>query len=81
METEQNAESVAARLEAEVIRGTIFEQYPPVRPLASAIEIALERIEEWDYFTDPHGWCHERPVLITLVAAAIKYAARNDGEE
>lgn len=36
---------------------------------AQAVEIARERIEEWDYEEDPHGYCHERSVLIALVEA------------
>jgi hypothetical protein len=38
--------------------------------LELAIQIAKERIEEWSYNDDPHGYCHERPVLIALIAAA-----------
>lgn len=53
---------------------------PDVRPEASdyyerttldfAIKVAKERIEEWSYDDDPHGYCHERPVLVALVRAA-----------
>jgi hypothetical protein len=34
------------------------------------IELALaatrEKVEEWDRTADPHGWWHERPLLIAL---------------
>jgi hypothetical protein len=33
----------------------------------AAIQAARERIEEWDYDSDPHGYCHERPMLVRLV--------------
>ncbi len=61
----------AERLAAEIERGPLWPQYPAPAPLGFAIEVALERIEEWDHGTDPHGWCHDRPVLIALVAAAL----------
>lgn len=61
----------AERLRAEADRDPTFERWPALVPLDHAIEVALERIEEWDYNADAHGWCHERPVLISLVAAAI----------
>lgn len=35
--------------------------------LDTALAIARERIEEWSYDDDPHGYCHERPVLMRLV--------------
>lgn len=35
-----------------------------------AIRVAKERIEEWSYEDDPHGYCHTRPVLVRLVQAA-----------
>jgi hypothetical protein len=38
--------------------------------LETALQIAQEQIEEWDYEADPHGYCHERPVLMLLVRAA-----------
>lgn len=34
-----------------------------------AIQIAKERCEEWDYTADPHGYCHERSVLVKLLEA------------
>lgn len=37
--------------------------------LEDAIQIAKEKCEEWDYTTDPHGYCHERPVLVKLISA------------
>lgn len=37
--------------------------------LAFAIEVTRERIEEWDYEDDAHGYCHDRPVLIALLHA------------
>lgn len=58
----------------------IFGQLPPgVAPyyeritLADAIQIAREQIEEWDYESDPSGYCHDRPVLVRLVEAAEKH--------
>lgn len=38
--------------------------------LESAVESARERIEEWSYEDDPHGYCHTRPMLVKLVEAA-----------
>lgn len=31
-----------------------------------ALAVARERVEEWDRDEDPHGWWHERSVLIAL---------------
>lgn len=61
------------RLARETVREPVFERYPSVRLVADAVEIALERIEEWEYTADPHGWCHERPVLIALVAGTLQH--------
>jgi hypothetical protein len=46
------------------------ESYYDRMTLSLAIQIAREKIEEWDYAADPSGYCHERPVLVALVAAA-----------
>jgi len=35
--------------------------------LESAIQATTERVEEWVWADDPHGYCHERPPLITLL--------------
>ncbi len=43
----------------------MIERYKKDTP--TAIEIALEMIEEWNYQENPHGWCHDRTVLIALV--------------
>lgn len=37
-----------------------------------ALTVARERIEEWNRDTDPHGWWHERSVLIALHNAAVR---------
>ena len=37
--------------------------------LASALQSAKERIAEWDYDKDAHGYCHERPDWLRLVEA------------
>lgn len=43
------------------------------------IELALddtrERIEEWDREADPHGWWHERPLLIALYNEVVRLRA------
>lgn len=49
---------------------------------------ARETIDEWDYSRDPHGYCHDRPVLLALVeeverqrpdvAAAVRAYFAND---
>jgi hypothetical protein len=65
-----NADYVA-RLEREIARQPIFDRYPPVLDIDSAVTITLERLEEWDYPEDAFGWCHERPVLLTLLRAAL----------
>jgi hypothetical protein len=31
-----------------------------------ALDVARERVEEWDQRTDPSGWWHERPYWIAL---------------
>lgn len=33
-----------------------------------AIDSAMEIIHEWDYDLDPHGYCHDRPMLYALVS-------------
>ena len=63
--------TLSDRLVVQVTREPIIERYPPVVDLEFAIEVALEKVEEWDYEADAHGWCHERPILIALIAAAI----------
>jgi hypothetical protein len=35
--------------------------------LEDAVQIAREKVDEWDYDADPHGYCHERPMLIALI--------------
>lgn len=37
--------------------------------LPTAMAATLERIQEWDYKTDPHGYCHERSDLVKLIRA------------
>jgi hypothetical protein len=34
-----------------------------------AKQVAQEMVEEWDWHTDPHGFCHVRPVFMALLAA------------
>lgn len=63
------ADEFTQRLANEIERGPTFPGYPAVRDLDFALEVALEQIEEWDHDEDPHGWCHQRPILITLLAA------------
>ena len=41
-----------------------------------AIQAAKETIEEWDYAKDPHGYCHDRSMLLRLVQAAEARSAR-----
>jgi hypothetical protein len=36
----------------------------------TALELAKEMIDEWDYAEDPAGYCHERPMLVRLVEVA-----------
>lgn len=59
------------RLASEIERGPLFAQYPPMRDLDFAVKVAMERIEEWDYDEDPHGWCHDRPIFIALLRCAL----------
>ena len=63
--------SIKSRLELEVQRQPIFDAYPPIEDLHDALIIALEVVEEWDYESDKHGWCHRRPILMTLIKAAV----------
>jgi hypothetical protein len=39
------------------------------RTLAAAIADTITRIEEWDYESDAHGYCHVRPDWLLLVDA------------
>lgn len=55
-------------LAAEVKRGPVFERYPALVDSAHALQVAWEKVQEWDYSADAHGWCHERPVWLTLIA-------------
>jgi hypothetical protein len=66
----ESREELRQRLASETKREPIFEQYQPAT-MELAIISTLERIEEWDYEADPHGWCHERPLLIALVEKAL----------
>ena len=33
----------------------------------SSIDSAMEKVIEWSYDDDPHGYCHDRAVLIGLL--------------
>ena len=55
------------RMNVEIVPAT--RTYYDRLSLGDAVQIARERIEEWDYEQDPHGYCHERPVLVRLVEA------------
>lgn len=33
-----------------------------------AIQATREKISEWDYVSDPHGYCHDRSTLVALVS-------------
>lgn len=65
------------RLAGEIERGPIFTEYPAVVDLDLAVEVALEQVEKWSHAQDPHGWCHQRPILLTLLQAVLagSYAA------
>jgi hypothetical protein len=55
------------RIDAEIAREPRFDRWTAPSNLDLAIESTLERIEEWDYKSDPHGWCHERTLLLALL--------------
>lgn len=44
-------------------------------PLADAMQIARENIDEWSYEEDPHGYCHDRSVLVALYQAVAAHNA------
>lgn len=46
--------------------GGMYPQYYPA-DLGLAFQATRERIDEWDWDEDPHGYCHERPLLVTLL--------------
>lgn len=61
------------------------DSWPEIRPEAEsyynltaeqAIIIAEETVDEWDYDRDKHGYCHERPVLVALLAEIEALKAR-----
>lgn len=66
----KEAELVAA-LSVEIARQPLFDRWPALMDRATAMQIALEKCQEWDYEADAHGWCHERPVLLTLLASLV----------
>jgi hypothetical protein len=39
------------------------------RNVEDAVEVAKEMCAEWSYEDDPHGYCHYRSVLVTLIQA------------
>jgi hypothetical protein len=59
-----------ARLEAEIVAAA--QPYYDRLTTKDAIQIAKERIEEWNYNADPHGYCHDRSVLLRLTEAAVR---------
>lgn len=61
------------RLAAEITRDPVFEKYPVLLTTADAVEFALEQVEEMVWEDDPHAWCHERPVLVSLIAAGLRH--------
>ena len=65
-------------LQSEVARRPVFDCYPPLVDIEFAMTVALERVAEWDYARDPHGWCHERPILLTLMAEVERLRAERD---
>lgn len=67
----------ARRLREEVERGPLFSKYPPVVDIGFAFTVALEHIEEWSHADDPDGWCHQRPILLTLAAEVERLSADN----
>lgn len=44
----------------------VLPRFYPV-PIEQALITARERVEEWDYETDPHGYCHDRPEMVALI--------------
>lgn len=61
----------AGRLEREIARQPIFDEYPPLPDLDFAIRVVLETVEEMDWADDKHAWCHSRPVWLALLQAAV----------
>lgn len=47
------------------------QPYYDATTLDLALEIAMEKVEEWSYAGDPHGYAHDRPVLLRLVKAVL----------
>jgi len=45
----------------------IEESYVQRYAYPVAREVAGDMIDEWDYAADPHGFCHDRSVLIALL--------------
>lgn len=46
---------------------TVLPRFYPV-PIEQAVITARERVDEWDYESDPHGYCHDRPELVALIS-------------
>jgi hypothetical protein len=47
----------------------IAQPYYDRMTVEKAVAIARDFIEEWDYEDDAHGYCHTRPVFVSLIAA------------
>lgn len=48
----------------------------PTYTLDSELQIARERIDEWSYEEDPHGYCHDRSGWVALVNGVETLRAR-----
>lgn len=58
------------RLTQQVERLPHFDFYS-LPSLDLAVQATIEKLEEQEYEEDKHIWCHERPILLTLLSALL----------
>ena len=72
---EEGPHGRAGRMDDRSISAAEFDVHPAAKgyyertTLDLAIQATRERIEEWSYEADPHGYCHERALLVALLSA------------
>jgi hypothetical protein len=52
------------------IHPATIQYYDRYADLDLSIQVTREQVDEWDYESDAHGYCHNRSCYATLVRAA-----------